>query len=394
MVANSWKRRMRGWVEVELSGRFTERFLNLCMKKNIYLWDVKRRGETLFCSMSVAGFRMIRPFAQKTKTKVHIREKHGLPFFVRRYKKRYFFIPGIFLFCFLVIFLSSFVWTVEIVGLSRVEEAEVREVLKDAGLYPGARKSNINPMEVQRKVLLSTDDIVWIWTDIRGVRAYVEVKESTPIPEMVPLDEPCNIVAAEDGVVTQMTVKEGQAVVKEGDAVAKGDLLVSGVMDSSLSAGRLVHALGSVKATVWVEKSMEIPLWEEVRTSSGNVRKENTVKFLNFSINLFRNGRNNYENYDKITTIKPMTIFGWKTPISIKTCEYQEMTVERKPISQEEATEKAVRVLDREMMQDLEDAEIMDRQTQVEALPNGNINVIRRIEANREIGMSVPMREE
>ena len=380
-------------VRLRLSGPCPEKLLNLCVKKNICLWDVRREGEEIFCSMSPEAFRQLRPLARISRTGVRIEGKGGRTFFLHRYHRRYFFIPGFLLAVCLVYLASSFVWIVEPVGLERMDEEEAKVLLREAGLYPGVWKGSISPGEVQRNVLLQSDDIVWLWPDIRGVHVYVSIKESNPVPEAVHPDDPVNIVSEADGVIVSLTAKAGEPVVKEGDAVAKGDLLVSGVVESPAVAARWVHALGEVKARVWREKSREISLWEETRTPTGAQKKQFAVGFLNFSRNLFRNSGKIYPVCDKITSTKRVRIFGLNTPLWIQTMEYREMKVTHTALSEKEAVGRAERVLDRELAADTV-GEIVNRETETEVLPNGNIKVTRRIEEVREIGKSVPIREE
>ena len=380
---------------MRLSGAFPEKLLNLCVKKNICLWDVRREGEDVLCSVSPQAFRRLRPLARVAGVRVRIEEKGGRSFWIHRYKKRYFFIPGVLLCLLSVQLAASFVWEVEPVGNERIGDEEAKVLLREAGLYPGVWKGSISPGEIQRKVLLRSDDIVWLWPDIRGVHAYVSIKESTPTPEAVHPDDPVNIVSDADAVITSMTVKAGEAAVKEGDAVAKGDLLISGVVESSAPvAAKWVHALGEVKGRVWLTKSREVSLWEDARTPTGRTKRQFTVGFLNFSRNLFRNSGKTYENYDKITTVKWVRLFGMKTPIWIMISEYREMTAKRVAISPEEAAARAEAVLDRELAPETENTEIVSRESETEALPNGNLKVTRRIEVIREIGVSLPIREE
>lgn len=391
---NDWIYRLRGYVTVEVTGLFPERFMNLCIKQNISLWDVHRTGNAVVLNISIQGFRMLRPMVKKTGIRVRIKEKHGLPFFLRRYRARHFFIPGFLIFAVLLAFLASFVWVVEPVGMEHMTRQEVLSILEDAGLYPGVKKKKVDPVALKREVLLATDDIVWIWADIRGVKAYVHLKESTPKPDMVPTDQPANIVAEYDGVIEALTTREGQPMVSEGTTVAKGDLLVSGVVESELGTTRLVHSLGDVRARTWLEKSGECALKEEVRTPTGRSKTRYGLKILNFSINLFGNSRNIYENYDKITSIKKVTLFGATLPVTLFITEYREMNVEHVPVLASDAAEKMAAVLLREASADLKDAEILEKTVETEELSGDRMKVTLRIEASREIGKTVPIGEE
>ena len=72
---------------VRVYGYAPERFLNLCSNNGILIWDIRNRGTCYEMKMSIRGFRNIRPYARKTKTKIMIREKHGLPFFYLQEQK-------------------------------------------------------------------------------------------------------------------------------------------------------------------------------------------------------------------------------------------------------------------------------------------------------------------
>ena len=43
-LENTW-RYMRGYICIKVEGYFVERFLNLCMLKNIELWNIKKKNE-------------------------------------------------------------------------------------------------------------------------------------------------------------------------------------------------------------------------------------------------------------------------------------------------------------------------------------------------------------
>ncbi len=391
---NDWIYNIRGYVTVEITGPFPERLINLCIKKNISLWEVHRKGEVITFNISTEGFRLLPKMVKKTGSRVHIKEKHGLPFFLRRYRARHFFIPGFLIFLVLLMQLSSFVWVVEPVGNEKMSREEVMEILRSAGLYPGVKKSAVDPVKLKREVLLATDEIVWVWADIRGVKAYVNLKESTPKPDMVPTNIPANIVASYDGVIESVTTREGQPMVEVGNTVAKGELLISGVVENEKGYTRLVHSLGEVRARTWVEKSSEISLQKEIRTPTGRDKTRYRMKILNFSINLFGNSRNIYENYDKITSTKRVTLFGWQLPIEIQTINFKEMAVETVPLHEAEAKKEVAAVLLREAMIDLSDAEILEQTVEAEPCGQNRIKVTLRIEASRVIGETVPIGEE
>ena len=85
----------RGYVKVRIQGEQTERFLNLCRARNIRIFDLRREtDQSLTGCFRVPDFFRLSPVHRKTKVKIHILEKHGLPFFFYRSKKRKAFLLG------------------------------------------------------------------------------------------------------------------------------------------------------------------------------------------------------------------------------------------------------------------------------------------------------------
>ena len=92
-------------------GFFLERFLNLCLKRDICLWDVFSDGENkMSLKMSIKGFKMVRGAAYKTRSKVTLEKRVGLPFLIQKYKKRKAFMLGFAGAVILFFALSSFIW--------------------------------------------------------------------------------------------------------------------------------------------------------------------------------------------------------------------------------------------------------------------------------------------
>ena len=118
---------IRGYVAIEVSGFSVERFMNLAVHKGVYIWDVDKRSASVSMKVSVKGFRMLRSCAKKTKCKISIVGKTGLPFVAFRYRRRGIYIFGALLFVFALYFLSSFVWLIEIQGNDRIGKESIEE---------------------------------------------------------------------------------------------------------------------------------------------------------------------------------------------------------------------------------------------------------------------------
>ena len=100
----------KGYIKIQVRGEQTERFLNLCRGRKICIRNLccHPDGE-LTGVLAVKDFFLLGPLCRKTGVRIHIVEKHGLPFFFYRSKKRKAFFLGILLCIGLLIFLFLFI---------------------------------------------------------------------------------------------------------------------------------------------------------------------------------------------------------------------------------------------------------------------------------------------
>lgn len=211
-----------GYASISVEGYFIERFINICISKNILLWNAKRKKTSfLFANIAIKDFKKIRKIAKTTKCHVKIEKKKGLPFLLYRYKKRKIFI-GLLIAILLGIFcLSNFIWNIEITGNTNITQEELLNNLNEYGLKTGMLKTKVNTKDIINDIRLNRDDIAWIGIKMLGTNAIVEVVEADKKPEIIDENEYCNIVSDKEGIITKINVQNGTALVKAGDIVTK-----------------------------------------------------------------------------------------------------------------------------------------------------------------------------
>ena len=204
-----------GYLNIIVEGFFIERFLNICRQKEIFLKDLHRENST-YIKMKIlkSDFKEIRHIAKKTKCKVKIEKKSGLPFFVNRYRKRKIFaIAGMVIAIFIFI-VTKFIWKVEVIGNENISKQEIIDLVSEYGISTGKLKSNINTEKISNLIRLNREDLSWIGITIKGTNAIVTVEESIEIPEIIDKNEICNIVAIEDAIISKIVVRSGTARVR------------------------------------------------------------------------------------------------------------------------------------------------------------------------------------
>ena len=217
----------------------------------------------------------------------------GLPGALHRFSRRYSCICVMLICSFFVLFSSSLVWDVRVVGNLSVPDYVVKEALADCGLAVGDFWWSFNKRDVETDLLQRLPSVGWISINRRGTVAYAEVVETEPPVISPPATVGANnIVAAFNGVIEEITVECGSAVVKVGDVVKKGDVLISGVVETSEGI-RLSSAEGTVLAKVSADLTVNVPRSSTVTVNSQPRLSEIRVSFFDISLIFLNLGRQN-----------------------------------------------------------------------------------------------------
>ena len=340
-----------GYLRIEVEGYFIEKLINLSSNKSILLWNSKREKSTLlYTNISIKDYRKIVKIAKKTKCRIKIKEKKGLPFIFNKYRKRKIFFLSLCLIVVGIVILSNFIWNIELTGNTNISKEELIAVLEQEGLKVGTAKNKINTKEIVSKVRLDRNDLAWIGIELKGTNALVKVVEADKKPDIIKEEEYCNIVATKPGVIVKTNAINGTSLVKQGDTVNKGTILIAGWLEGKYTGTRYVHANGEIIAKVWYEEKQKVELNQVISKENGNSENKYSVKINNFQINFYKT-LSKFEKYDTIGETKKIKMFSdFYLPIEITKITNKELIEERLTYSKEEAkqiaVEKAKKLLD------------------------------------------------
>lgn len=331
---------LRGYVIIIVDGFFTEKFINICVHRNILLWDVRVQSDrTMTMRMSIKGFRLIRPIARKAKCRVRLLKKTGMPFVLNRYRRRKAFFAGALLFIALIYVLSSFIWNVEITGNEKLETSQIEAELARNGIKTGILKFGIDTDSAVSNIMLDMEGLSWMSITIHGTKAKVQVRERIPIPEVIPRDEPCDIIASKDGMIKKVIAKEGIEAVGEGDTVKKGQVLISGSipLKGDEKKFRLVHAMGKVTARTWYEEEAPVITSVTERLKTGREINAHSIVLFSWKLDL-PHRKNNFGNYSVNEDRKRLSIGkDLAFPLEWVTVSYREEKLAEAVIDEEDA---------------------------------------------------------
>lgn len=339
-----------GYITLIVEGFFIERFINICMNKKIFLQDIKRENNTyLKVKILKSDFKEIRHIAKKTKCKIKIEKKSGLPFVMNKYRKRKVFAVAVLVIAIFIFTLTKFIWNIEVIGNENIPKEEIISLAKEYGIDIGKLKSNINIEKISNEIRLKRDDLSWVGITVKGTNVIITVKEGIETPEIIDKNEVCNIIASKDATISKMVVQNGTARVNVGDEVKAGDLLVEGIMESEISDPRPVHAEADIYGKFYFEKEKKESFVQNEKVKTGNEEQKNEICINNFKINLYKRV-SNFENYDTISASKKIKLFSnFYIPIEIKKITNIETKMVQKTYSEEELKDKIIKELEEEL---------------------------------------------
>lgn len=298
-----------GYLRISVEGYYIERFINICRKNKIAIWNLKRhKNIRLELNVGIKAFKEIIKIAKETKCKIKILKKKGIPFLLYRYKKRKIFFGLLIMIIFFIIISSHFVWNIEIIEENNQIIDGIENDIIEAGLTVGALKSKVDTKDVINKIRLIRKDIAWIGIELKGTNAIVKVVKAQEKPEIIDDNDYCNIVSDKSGVITKISAKNGTIAVNVGDTVKVGTTLINGWMEGKYTGIRYVHAEGNIEAKVWYTETKKIPYTFTEERETGNKEEKYKIKINNFEIN-FPKKLSKFKNYDTIDSEKKFKLF-------------------------------------------------------------------------------------
>ncbi len=326
----------RGWVEIRAEGKFPERLLNMTARYGLNLWNPYPKKGEITASMLLCDYKKIRPIARKARVRTRVTKRHGFPFFANKYKPRIGLVVGEALGIIIMIVLSNFVWSVNIVGTSTISSTRLEEVVAANGAGIGSYLAGIDVDSVERETIRDIEEIGWLSINLTGCIANIEVKEKIKKPEINMPTNPSNVKAKCDGFITDINAQKGTTVVQPLSAVTKGDLLVSGAVETELNTTQYLHARADVFADVISNKELKIQKQFDYYSLSEN--KTNRSRLQLFSAEFpFTISFSQYQSSANSLSSQNLCINDVVLPVGVLTETTNEMFVQSLDITQPQA---------------------------------------------------------
>lgn len=247
-----------GYVILQVEGLSLARFLRRISEQGIRVRRIRQDGTGgIRFAIGLRQFFQLHRLRRGLSVRVHIVERRGAPFLFAKMRKRPVLCIGTVLMLIGLFLASQHIWTIRLEGNETIDDETILAMLDEHGLHIGAKPKGAVLITAANDLSARIRDAAWIGLDREGVTLRVSVVEAVPKSETRNLETPSDLVAAKDGIVTNVLVLHGQACVKAGDSVRAGDVLISGTVVRN-DASYQTWANGTVLAAIRYEAECEV----------------------------------------------------------------------------------------------------------------------------------------
>lgn len=317
-----WPAFLTGQVVLEVTGERISPFVDAMLQAGIsveHMYWVEQ-GKIRFTVPLKHLFAVVR-LAKQHGLKGKMRKRSGMPFLMKKVRKRKFFYIGFLAFVFLLFFLSSFVWTIEIEGANAIPEKQILQLLREEGIYSGQLKVRLpEPEKIQQDLLAKMPLATWVGVRLEGTRLIVTVAEKKQANQQKQEESggPVNLVAKKDAFIYDMLVERGNPLVEVNQMVKKGQILVSGIYGSpGQEGGQKVGAKGIVLGEVWYESEVVVPLIQKQKEFTGNREKQSAIFIGSLTLKNPFADPPPFAKYETNKEVVPLQIGKWQFPIGM-----------------------------------------------------------------------------
>ena len=316
--------RIGGIVKLRITGVRPESVLNACALAGIELWGLECVDE---CCIDVlaheAQLEDIRKICIRCMCGVSVLSIRGGSRWRKLARRRIWLIIAAAIVFLALVISSLFIWDFDVEGNKNLSSGEILRSLAECGVTEGSFWPGLPVDIIRSDIILKKPEIAWLTVNVSGSKATVLVEERAGKPEIYSESSVADIVASQSGVVRRLSVMNGKPLVLRGQTVMKGDVLVSGTMDSITGETRCVRALADVQAETWYERTAGCFIEESVKAERTKYARRFAIKLGKSRINFYFDSGKDIDVCDKIIKEYKIGISGLFTlPVSIITEQY------------------------------------------------------------------------
>ena len=263
---------------VEIEGINLEKLLRAAAENGLLVKGAQRLGpRTMRLRVYAHQMKRLRALCARFGWELREIRAGSLVRAARLLRRRTMLLPSLALGALLVWLSGQMILSVQIDN-AQENVAEVRHVLAEAGVRPGRLKAAFSLDDLRARLALRLPGLSFVWLRYAGSTLVCDCQPAALGEQVdVPGGE-MDIVAAQPGIVTRISVSSGTPQVTPGQAVCKGQVLIRGVERTQKGQLRAVRAQGQVSARVYAQGEAKVSLTETTTVETGQTRMRVTVR--------------------------------------------------------------------------------------------------------------------
>ena len=250
-------------------------------------------SEDLELTLVISGrdLRAVRRLCEKRGAELEIMRRTGVFRQVYRLLQRPVLVIGAVIAMIFLLFLPSRVLFVEVEGNVTVPKRHILAAAEEIGVGFGTSRRKIHNESFKNAIIQQVPQLQWACVNTRGCVAVITVRERPVSLQEKQADGLTRIVASCDGVILSADATAGNLLCHPGQAVIKGQTLISGYTDCTLTI-RATGAAGEVYAQTKHEILLLTPLSGAVRGNENGTKTQIGLLIGKKRINLWKDSGN------------------------------------------------------------------------------------------------------
>ena len=330
-------RSLAGEITLELTSADMAQAIHQLNESKIQITGLRIIDElTVHFTVTRKDLKRIKIMADRRGNRVKILSRTGLFWRIWSLRHRPVLVCGMLILFGLSLFIPSRVLFIEVEGNILQPDNLILDTAKDAGIRFGASRRAVRSERMKNELLDAMPQLQWAGVNTFGCKAVISVKERALESHDGNKYMAENIVASQDGIVTEVVVSEGTGVCTVGQAIRKGQLLISGYTDCG---GVIITrpAKGEVFAQTSHEMTVVTPSENRIRTKLEGMRANYSLHIGKKRINFYK-GSGIYDgSCVKMVRQYYLTLpGGYRLPISITKQLWTKYQTESNQINEEQ----------------------------------------------------------
>lgn len=291
---------INGKMKLKIITKFPEKILNIIWKRDIKVVNVNRENlYTISLIINSEDFSEIKKICEETGSNLSVIRVSKILGLVLNFKAYLTLIFGIGVSLGIILFLSLFIWKIDIIGDKHISPYEIRQVVKELGIHKGMLKNKVDTDFLEEQLIDKNKNVLWSKVRVQGSTLQIEIVESFR-PPVIEIDQSLGkIVAGKDGEIVRVYTQSGTAIVEKGNIVKKGDVLIEGYQGKENGTYE-VPPIGSVIAKTFLEFEQVIELEGTKSVNTKNKVNEYYIELAGKKLYL-KKYKDEFENFEKVS---------------------------------------------------------------------------------------------